>query len=797
MISFKTLALRFLFILLFFSFNSIRAQELSEILDYYSNYTEAPRELVYAHLNKSTYIEGEMLGFTAYVFDKSDKKLSMMTKNLYCTISDENGTIIKQKLLRVENGVASNIFEIDSTLNSGLFTFKAYTNWMRNFKENNHFEQTFKVIDADNSRNIKPVKVEDLEIDLQILGEGGHIVYDIPNIVGIIAKNQYGLGIKNARGSIVDESGLVISEFQLNEVGIAKVVFTPKPGIEYHSQINIGDISIKKDIEGIKPSGINMSVNNLGQNVIVKLEANNLFLKQNNNSNFKIALHNGNEIQITDFVLEEDGKILFSYPKANLFSGMNILTVFNDTNRPILERLFFNTSGIRFASIRDIESKRRNDSIDIKLSLNGIDASTFHNISVSILPEDTKSYGHPNNILSQIYIQPYVTGYIEKGESYFKNTRKSNYDLDLLLLTQGWSSYNWNEIFNYDNNVFIHPFERGIDAVVNLNGKKPGTYVVYPLENSSSQIFTLKDDDTEFTVKTLFPNEDDLFRIGYIDTRNVGFNKKPSVYPQFYPSKFSEYAWSYKSLSQVLTSEIEVNNLISFGKAWEKEEQLNEVLITTTKQYSRAEKLKDKAINSRVDIIGENIKSRNLRLDLYLQRLGFVTQYDYFSGTLSITNPRVNWGTNVPLVYLDNTLLTTSSTSDFGLLSFLTMGDVDYIEYELYGIGGGIRGQAGFIKIYTSRTYKSSNKNDNVNTYDVPLRFSKNKNFYVSKYSYYNTSFYNEYGTIDWKPKLNINEKGELNLKVFNTNNNFKLFFEGTTSDGILLSQEILVDINN
>lgn len=797
MIYFKTLALRFLFILFFIPFGSIKAQELSKILDNYSDYTEAPRELVYVHLNKSTYIEGEMLGFTAYVFDKSDKKPSMMTKNLYCTISDENGTIIKQKLLRVENGITSNIFEIDSTLNSGLFTFKAYTNWMRNFKENNHFEQTFKVIDADNSESIKPVKLEDLEIDLQILGEGGHIVYDIPNIVGVISKNQFGIGIENAKGNITDENGLVVSEFQLNHVGIAKVVFTPKPGIKYYSQITIGDITIKKEIKGIKPAGVTMSVNNLGQDVIVKLEANELFLKQKGDRSFKIALHNGNEMQITDFVLGEDGKILLNYPKENLFSGINILTVFTDTNRPILERLFFDTSGIKLASIREIENRKHNDSIDIKLSFSGIDASKFHNISVSVLPEGTKSYEHPNNLLSQIYIQPYVTGYIEKGASYFKGTRKSNYDLDLLLLTQGWSSYSWNEIFNYDNNVFVHPFERGIDAVVNLNGKRPGTYVVYPLEDSSSQIFTLKEDDTEFTVKTLFPNNDDLFRIGYINEKDKGFNKKPSVYPQFYPSKFSDYEWSYKTLSQVLTSDIEINNLIPLSKAWENEEQLNEVLITTTKQYSRAEALRDKAINSKVDVISEDIKSRNLRLDLYLQRLGFVTQFDYFSGTLSITNPRVNWGTNVPLVYLDNTLLTTNSTSDFGLLSFLNMGDIDYIEYEFYGIGGGIRGQAGFIKIFTSKTYNSKGKINNVNTYDVPLRFSKSKKFYVSKYSYYNTTFYNEYGTIDWIPKLKIDKNGYLAFKTFNTNNNFKLFFEGTTSDGVLLSQEILVDLNN
>lgn len=781
-------------LLFFFSSYFISSQDKSEILDTYSNYSEAPRELIYVHINKSTYIEGEMLGFTAYVFDKSNKQPSKMTQNLYCTISSENGEILKKKLLKVENGIVSNVFEIDSTLSSGLFSFKAYTNWMLNFRENNHFEQTFNVLDADDAKKIKPYRNQDLKIDLQILGEGGHIVYDIPNTVGIVAKNQFGLGVKNAMGEIIDENNVTISNFQLNDVGLAKIIFTPKFGTKYYAKIRIGEKIISKEINNINPSGISMTVGNLDQNVIVKLEANKLFNKQFGADSFKIALHNGNEMQIIDFTLNEHGKILLSYPKTSLFSGINIFTIFTNDNKPILERLFFNMSDLKIGSIKEKESRKINDSIEIKLSLNKVDISKSYNLSVSVLPEKTKSYNPPNNILSQIYIQPYISGYIEKGSYYFENTRKSNYNLDLLLLTQGWSSYSWHEIFNSNNTNFTYPFERGIDVVVNVNGKNPGTYLVYPLENSSSQLFEIKDGDSEFIVKTIFPNEDDLFRIGYIDTRNIGFNKKPSVYPQFFPSKFSNYKQNYKTISQTLTSELEINKQISFGNAWENEEQLNEVIITTTKEYSRAEALKDKAINSRVDVIDEDIKYRNLRLDLYLQRIGFTTQYDYFSGTLSITNPRVNWGTNVPLVYLDDALLTTNSATDFGLLTFLTMSDIDYIEYEFYGVGGGIRGQAGFIKIYTSKSYKSNGKNDNINTYDVPLRFNKNKKFYVSKYSYYNTPFYNQYGTIDWKPKLNINEKGELTLKVFDTNNNLKLFFEGNINGDTFISEEIIVN---
>jgi hypothetical protein len=184
-----------------------------------------------------------------------------------------------------------------------------------------------------------------------------------------------------------------------------------------------------------------------------------------------------------------------------------------------------------------------------------------------------------------------------------------------------------------------------------------------------------------------------------------------------------------------------------------------------------------------------------MRIDTYLQRLGYVTYYDIFSGTLSIVNPRVIRGSPVPLVYLNDSFLSSAGrNSDFGILSFYFMSDIDYIEYEMYGVGGGIRGNAGFIKIYTDKTIKRSKAKDNVQTYKVPLTFNKDKKFYTPKYKLYTSSFFNEYGTIDWKPNISIQDDGSIDLKVLDTKNNFKLFIEGVAGDKHI-SKEILIQL--
>ncbi len=117
------------------------------IITPFNDYNALYREVAYCHLNKSTFIKGEMIGFSGYVFDKDLKVPSTLTKNLYCVITDNNNKVIKSKMVKVNNGFTNNVFKIDSLFTSGNYTFKAYTNWMKNFDEPNAFVESFRVID--------------------------------------------------------------------------------------------------------------------------------------------------------------------------------------------------------------------------------------------------------------------------------------------------------------------------------------------------------------------------------------------------------------------------------------------------------------------------------------------------------------------------------------------------------------------------------------------------------------------------------------------------------------------------
>src|SRR5690606_29465050 len=79
----------------FFGYSQTNVQTDNSIFEAFKSYSKLPREICFTHLNKTTLFHGEDLGFTAYLFDKYTKKLSSTSTNVYCTLQDEKGNVVK------------------------------------------------------------------------------------------------------------------------------------------------------------------------------------------------------------------------------------------------------------------------------------------------------------------------------------------------------------------------------------------------------------------------------------------------------------------------------------------------------------------------------------------------------------------------------------------------------------------------------------------------------------------------------------------------------------------------------
>ena len=761
----------------------LAAQEnnFDKIVGAFQDYSKPYREIVYCHLNKSTYIKGESLGFSAYVLDKDLKIPSKTSKNLYCVITDSNDNIIKSKLVKVNSGFVNNVFNLDSLFTSGNYRFKAYTNWMKNFDEPNAFAEDFVVINPDDTTSIKK-EVEENILDAQFLPEGGYFVDNVITNVGVIIKNTNGFGVSNVEGDVYDSNNQFIATFKTNSFGISKFLINPKINENYTVKINHLDQSFEFKIDAIKSKGVSVHINAVKDKLSLNFKTNQRTLQEIRGKGYKLTFHNGKDVKGLELIFSENNLVKILDIKE-LFSGVNIFTLFNENNTPILERMFFNYNGIKSLNSGDASYATLKDSITISMPLlkkftSSIDST---NVSISVLSEETKSYNRHHSIISYVFMQPYVKSYIENAAYYFTDiTPKKKYDLDNLLITQGWSSYSWENVFN--NNIQDNfAFEKGIVLKGNQNNERQNDFILYPLKHNDGLVLNLSEDENSFVVSDLFPEGDEKLGLGTINKK--GKVMTPNIYLQFFPSKIPDFNNEFRALLPKKTSismsavPKDAFTLINLKDI----QELDEVLIKSDYKKTELRKFKESPFND-VDIFDDKKRARNLSFVNYVnQYLPYFTAIEQ-GGFISITNRMPTSLVNEfssPVVYLDDLLL-----GSLDMLIGFNMNQVDYVAANRNGTGEGFIGANGVIRIYTSKEFKKNWKRTFKN-FKIPLTFSENKKFYVPKYEVYNDKFFKEYGVIDWIPNCKIDNQGNLTFKVYNpSKNNIKIFIEGITSQG-------------
>ncbi|WP_460218436.1 hypothetical protein [Psychroserpens sp. MEBiC05023] len=788
-----------LFIAYTLHFSPLYAQQ-TDILSSFEDYSEMDREVVYLHLNKSTYIKGESIGLKAYVLDKGSKQLSNETTNLYCKISDAEGTIIKKKLLLVNNGIAINDFTIDSLFTSGEYKIIAYTNWMKNFDERNYFSQKIRVIDPEVEVEAKQLQSA-AAIDPQFLPEGGHLVAGVETIIGAVIKDSNGFGVSNVDCKVVDSKGNEITNFKLNQFGLGRFSLKPQIDENYSVTFKVDEKEHAFKIQKVAPKGVGLNVSKLKDRTFIKLKTNNSTLGELQNKVFTFIIHNGNELKEFNFRFNDELEVIKAVSNSDLFPGINIVTVFDDNNRPILERQIFNYEGLNFTSSNMPQVQKKGDSLMVSIPYKDLNLNAFNNFSISVLPSKTRAYNHHENISSSILLQPYVRGHIENAHYYFTEiTPKKQYQLDNVLLTQGWSSYDWDTIFNNPPD-YDYDFENGIGYVANFTNNNQQQLIIYPTLNNPMEIIELKPGEMAFEKQGFFPISEEQIEIGAINAK--GKPVKPNVVLKFSPDRIPDFKWSNDNL--LLPREVrssEMNNYNEFKTGWGKIEQLDEVKLTGKREYTKVERIKNATIG-KVEFFDNKKKLKWQTVGRYLSTRGFVVLENKAGsdGGFEIyrRTPATFKGTksadNIPVIYIDDIIL----HKELNILRDMRLDEIDYIEVNHSGLGAGMRGGGGVVKIKTSpmSSYKETEKKIVHKSFDVPLKFDVAKRFYIPKYASFKSDFFNEYGIVDWFSNVSTDASGVLKLKIFdNQSTNLKLYIEGVSNNGTFISEIKHLTIN-
>lgn len=784
------------FLFLFLSIFTIACfgQEKKSLDSSYVNYFKLSREIPYLHLNKTSFINGEEVWFQAYILDQKTKNLHNHTTNLYSAIYNEKGEHKQSKLLFVKNGIASGSIKIDSTFTDGTYYLKASTNWMQNFKEDQSFIQKIHVIGGKKSKEI--VVESESNYDLQLLPEGGHLVEATNAVVGIIIKDKKNKGVQIKSGVLLDDKNNVVKEVSTNQFGLGKVSFYYKPNIIYKIKITTqDDETIIKNIETAKKVGITLNVDNPNSTFIkLTMQTNKETLKSAVNNTYHIYIHNTSSLIKSSFSLKENTYSYNSFLSVKrLQKGANIITILNDKMQPLLERVFFNNDDSLYSNITSKVTSASRDSLTISLHKNN---TQTHFLSATFLPENTKSYALENTMYSKFLLKPYIKGDVENSAYYFKNTnRKKLADLDVLLLTQGWSKYNWYNIFNTTPKQNFD-FEKGITVkgTVNMNNLNDNATIVL-FSSESELLLSAPVTNNKFSFDNIY----------LLDSSNVSFsiqekNKliKPQIYANYLPkintNSIAVNKYTYKSnalnlnLKDFIKERILLDEVVVKGKSKLKHSP------KTSGSYQTF-KVSDGLIPKRINILD------------FLRTRGFDINADFSqSGTISTSRGKNRGPTSIldlegednnlvktpgitadfVKVYLDNTQIVDQYENSLYTISHLNVEDFDEIYYT--------KSFGGEIYLFTNPVRKYANKKTFL-TNELPTGFSKSKEYYQPKYYSTSSDIFKNYGGIYWKSKIEL-DKESYTFKVPHLNQkSIRFYLEGIASDGSIIFEEKIITI--
>lgn len=783
---------RLLLILLLLVSLDISAQEKPELDAVYEDYFNLTRVIPHLHLNKTSFLQGEEVWFKAYIVDQNKNKLNDITSNLVCTLHDEEGNEVARKLIFIDKGIGHGSFLLDTVFQKKTYYLKASTNWMKNFKEDQTYLQKINII-RDFNKKAKKTKVQ---YDVQILPEGGHLVESVKSMVGVVIKNNNNEGIKIDNGLVLNEAGSEVGSFKTNLFGHGKFELNYRTGEKYFVSFTVNEEKVTKQVPLAKPLGYVLNINNSSKKYL------RIILKTNYNTQIraesrtvKVLIHN------TKFYLLENIKLNPNYRDYDLFiereklkKGINIITIFDHKDRPLSERIAFNYSDDLFETVSIGKSAVQNDSISFSLQKKQNNRASYY-LSASFLPEGTKAYNPDNNIYASILLKPYVRGYIQNASYYFRNTNeKKLLDLDLLLLTQGWSKYKWNNVL-YNTPTPTFENERGITIKGELNIPEKRLRGKLSLVAPKDNIYTSKRlSSLSYEFKHLYLREGTRLILSYLKKKK---EIKPNGYLRFIPSIVNEKI-SIPAITDI--QRIEDTTAINVSKFLVERELLDEIKLKSevkfnnrpivTVGYTKGVKIADHYADhvSLMDIITGNgflvdgfafADNGNPELLIY--------ERQHYHLRTALQNINVN---NPPprlaQVFLNDLNITTSTRQ----LLYIKADNVDEVFFN--------RSENGSISIYTK---KRTAVNVSIPTatldYIVPNGFAVEKEYYNPNYSSYRSPTFKKYGAIYWKPDIELSKKEkQIQVKVpVHYQNSMTLFVEGITSDGKLISVRKTLDI--
>ncbi|MEY4627968.1 MAG: hypothetical protein RLZZ595_294 [Bacteroidota bacterium] len=429
--------------LLFFTFlllsNNSQAQEPDSILSVYANYF--PKEKIHVHFDKTVYNKEETIWYKVYILD--GQGLTSLSKNVYVEWYDTSGKFMKQAVSPLFQATAKGAYELPADYKGDFIRMKVYTKWGLNDDSVFRFQRNITINNDDIGVKPKPIAIK---TKLDVFPEGGDLVNSMASLVAFKAYDQFGKPVK-VKALLTNDKNKILDTLDIKHDGMGSFILIPKAGEAYSIKWNdnYGNNGITK-LPAAKQEGVVMAVRSSNEFASVKVDRTN-----NVPDNFKhlnLLVHMNQEILFKVSLNASDKTSLFAkIPIEEMNTGVLQFSLFTSDWLPLAERiLFINNRAHEFGAkiIPQLVTltKRGKNVIDILVS-----DTTTTNMSISITDGNLDDGSLGNTIYADLLLNSEIKGKIYNPGYYLSSDSDSvTANLDLVMLTNGWRRFNWDEI---------------------------------------------------------------------------------------------------------------------------------------------------------------------------------------------------------------------------------------------------------------------------------------------------------------------------------------------------------------
>lgn len=449
-------------------------------------------EYVYLHFDNSAYYLGETMWFKAHVTSGNSDKTSTISKVLYVELVAPEGYVVETKKYKLDDsGSCHGEFELNPLLLSGYYEVRAYTRYMLNRNSEVAYSRVFPVFDKVNANNWdfknmldrkrgfmyrgEWISSELPECTLTFYPEGGNLVNGLSTRVAYELRAEDGVFGSDTITILKDGKRLLTTVPTHNGKGSFEI--TPDAKSKYTAQVNTTDKNGKQkrfrfDLPKIADAGITINITQDNSHVNIKISNND---KESGELGFAL-LHRGT-MGFYKKLDAEQSEHIFNLPKSGLLEGVTRAVVFTE-DIPLAERQFF----VMHDKLQ--KSDRQTVKLNVKgnnYSVNNLNIKGHEKITINIEREDGKpiesdaqfslsvtdaagnqSTSWDYNMYTYLLLGSELKGYIPDASQYFtpENSEREK-QLDLLMLTHGWTSYDWSKLTQVKMSQ-LQPIERGI-----------------------------------------------------------------------------------------------------------------------------------------------------------------------------------------------------------------------------------------------------------------------------------------------------------------------------------------------